>query len=479
MSGPVADDPVVPGRGQRTARMSVRSWCLLLVLCGALFLEGADVAMLNVAVPSIRTDLGISTGTAHWVISAYVLGYAGFVLLGGRSADIFGRRRVFLVALTVFVAFSGLGGFADSGWVLILARFVTGVAAGFTTPAGLSIVTTSFPEGPLRNRAVVIYGATGGAGFIFGMVAGGLLTTVGWRWVFFAPVIVGFLLLMAGRRVIRPDGPRPDGMGRFDVAGALAVTAGMVATVLALVQLGERGEVAGGSLAAAAAVILLILFVLLERRSASPLVRLAIFRQGMVAAASIVGMLYMASFFGFQFIGTLFLQDLLGWTPLETGLTFAVMGLDLIVAPLLTPALVRRFGNAKVMVAGFVSAVAAFALFLRLEADWGFADLVPSLILVGVAFALAYGPMTLAATAGVDEHEQGLASGMFNTATQFGAALGLAVVTILLASSSHSTAGPGDYRTAVVGPIVLTVLAILTIGVAGMRSRRLVRAGVG
>ncbi|HWM72823.1 MAG TPA: MFS transporter, partial [Nocardioides sp.] len=210
------------------ARMSPREWALLLVLCGALFLEGIDIAMLNVAVPSIRADLDLSTGTAHWVISAYVLGYAGFMLLGGRTADLFGRRRVFLLALAVFVLFSGLGGLADSGWVLVLARFVTGVAAGFMTPAGLSIITTSFEEGPLRDRAVVIYGATGAAGFVLGMVAGGLLTTISWRWVFFAPVLLGALLLVAGRALIRPDEVRPVPDHRFDLIGAVTLTAGMV-----------------------------------------------------------------------------------------------------------------------------------------------------------------------------------------------------------------------------------------------------------
>ncbi len=162
-------------------RMSARAWALLLVLCGALFLEGVDIAMLNVAVPEIRADLDLSLAAAQWVISAYVLGYGGFMLLGGRSADLFGRRRVFLVALGVFVAFSGIGGLAHEGWLLVLARFVTGVAAGFMTPAGLSIVTTSFPAGAMRDRAVVVYGAVGAAGFSLGMVAGGLLTSVGWR----------------------------------------------------------------------------------------------------------------------------------------------------------------------------------------------------------------------------------------------------------------------------------------------------------
>jgi MFS family permease len=178
---------------------------VLAVVCGALFLEGIDIAMLNVAVPAIATDIGLATADAHWVISAYVLAYGGFMIFGGRTADLLGRRRTFLVALAVFVAFSGLGGLADDAWVLIVARFVTGATAGFMTPAGFSLLTTSFPEGSLRDRALAIYGAIGAGGFTLGVVAGGFLTDVGWRWVFFAPVIVGAALWFAGRAVIRPD----------------------------------------------------------------------------------------------------------------------------------------------------------------------------------------------------------------------------------------------------------------------------------
>ncbi len=444
-------------------RMTPREWALLLVLCGALFLEGIDIAMLNVAVPSIRSDLGLSTGTAHWVLSAYVLGYAGFMLLGGRTADLFGRRRVFLIALSVFVLFSGLGGLADSGWMLILARFVTGVAAGFMTPAGLSIITTSFEEGPLRDRAVVIYGATGAAGFVLGMVAGGLLTTVSWRWVFFAPVLLGALLLVAGTMLIRPDAVRPVADHRFDLAGAVLVTAGMVTAVFGLVTLGEAHDVAVGMSSLLASALLLALFVRHERRSPAPLVRLGILRHAGLVRTNLAGLLYIGAFFGFQFVVTLYLQDLLGWSPLETGLTFAIMGIDLVLAPLLTPRLVRRFGNVPVMVAGFASATLAFLLFLRLDDHWNYVHMLPMLVLVGIAFALAYGPLTLAATEGVDESEQGLAGGLLYTAFQFGAALGLALVTIVLVGDRSGAPAVEDYRVALLVPTGLAVAAALAV----------------
>ncbi|MDQ4053022.1 MAG: MFS transporter [Actinomycetota bacterium] len=449
--------------------MTARAWALLLVLCGALFLEGVDIAMLNVAVPSIRSDLDLTTGTAHWVISAYVLGYGGFMLLGGRSADLFGRRRVFLVALAVFIAFSGLGGLADNGALLVLARFVTGVAAGFMTPAGLSIITTSFAEGPLRDRAVVIYGATGAGGFTLGMVAGGLLTSVSWRWVFFAPVILGSLLFVAGRVLIRPDQPHVRADHRFDLPGAVTVTAAMVAAIYGLVAFGEAHDVARGTTALGVAAALAIVFVLLEQRSPAPLVRLGILRSSLLVRTNMAGLLYMGGFFGFQFVVTLYLQDLRGWSPLETGLAFAIMGIDLILAPLLTPRLVRRWGNVPVMIAGFAAAALAFGLFLRIQDDWNYIDMLPMLILVGVAFALAYGPLTLAATEGVTEAEQGLAGGLLYTSFQFGAALGLALVTIVLVGDGSAAASLGDYRSALAVPTALAVAAALV----AFRPRRL------
>ena len=454
---------IVPTEAPRPVveRMDARAWALLLVLCGALFLEGVDIAMLNVAVPSIRSDLDLTTGTAHWVISAYVLGYGGFMLLGGRSADLFGRRRVFLLALAVFVAFSGLGGLADNGALLVLARFVTGVAAGFMTPAGLSIITTSFPEGPLRDRAVVIYGATGAGGFTLGMVAGGLLTSVSWRWVFFAPVILGALLFVAGRVLIRPDQPHVRADHRFDLPGAVTVTAAMVAAIYGLVALGEAHDVARGLTALGVAAVLAVVFVLLEQRSPAPLVRLGILRSSLLVRTNVAGLLYMAAFFGFQFVITLYLQDLRGWSPLETGLTFAIMGIDLILAPLLTPRLVQRWGNVPVMVAGFAAAALSFGLFLRIQDDWGYVDMLPMLILVGVAFALAYGPLTLAATEGVTEAEQGLAGGLLYTSFQFGAALGLALVTIVLVGDGSAPASLADYRAALAVPTALAVAAAL------------------
>jgi predicted MFS family arabinose efflux permease len=245
----------------------------------------------------------------------------------------------------------------------------------------------------------------------------------------------------------------------------------MICAILALVLLGEGRDVGTGLLALTAAVGLLVAFIAIERRAQAPLVRLGVLRQGLLAAASAAGALFMAAFFGFQLLVTLQLQDLRGWSPLATGLTFAVIGIDLVLAPILTPPLVRRFGNAAIMVAGFACAAAGYALFLRVGPDWGYLDMLASLALIGVAFTLAYGPLTLAATDGVDEAEHGLAGGVLYTAFQFGAALGLAIIAVVLGRPDGGV-GLAEYRTGHIVPTVLALAAVAIVGAAILGRRR-------
>ncbi|MER8068227.1 MFS transporter [Streptomyces sp. NPDC094034] len=451
--------------------MSTRDWGVLFVLCGAIFLEGIDVAMLNVALPSIRSELGLSTGELQWVMSAYVLGYGGFMLLGGRAADLFGRRRMFVFWLTVFLLFSGLGGFATDGWTLIVARFVTGVAAAFMTPAGLSIITTSFEEGPRRDKALLVYSGTAAGGFSIGLVVGGLLTAVDWRWVFFAPVVLSFLVLTAALALL-PRSPRPDRTGEsVDLAGSVTITAAIVLLVLGVERASHTGI--GGTLGTlAAGLVLLAVFVAVERRSASPLVRLGIFRVGPLVRANLSALLFAAGFFGFQFLVVLYLQELRGWSTLQTSFAMIVIGIDAILSPTLTPKLVARFGNARVIFGGLLLAALAYALFLPVGADWTYPMMFPSLIILGLAFALAYGPLTIAATDGVEEREQGLAGGLLYTSFQFGAALGLSAVTAVqvAATDADSPAALLDgYHAALVVPFAAALLAAL-VSAFGLRS---------
>ncbi len=459
--------------------MGTRAWALLLVLCGTIFLEGIDVAMMAVAIPSIRADLGLATGTAAWVMSGYVLGYAGFTLLGGRSADLLGRRRMLLLWLTVFLGFSGLGGLATEGWMLVLARFVTGVAAAFMTPAAMSLITTSYEEGPRRNKALLVFAGTGAGGFSFGLVAGGLLTELHWRWVFFAPVLLTVLLLFAAVRLVpRQDGPRERGRG-FDLPGAFLAASAMLLAAYAVVRL-EHG-LDGWPLTSAAAVAAALLgtgFVLVERRTADPLVRLGILRVGPVVRADLGALLFLGAFFGFQFVVTLYLQELRGWSSFQTALALIVMGCDAVLAPTLTPRLVAKWGNARVIVGGFALAVVAYALFLPVGMDWPYLVMLPTLFVSGAAFALAYGPLTIAATDGVAGEEQGLASGLLTTSTQFGAAIGISAVTAvygLASTGSGPEATLSAFRTALVVPVVMVTLGLLVSARSARAERRAAR----
>lgn len=449
---------------RRAPTSAPAAWGVLAVVTGALFLEGIDIAMLNVAVPSIATDIGLSTGSAHWVISAYVLAYAGFMILGGRVADLLGRRRVFLAALGVFILFSILGGSAQETWMLILVRFITGATAGFMTPAGFSLLTTSFAEGPPRDRALAIYGAIGASGFLLGVVAGGLLTSLGWRWVFFAPALIGAAFLIVGWRVLPRDSvgdAESKPAGRFDIGGAATLTTTMVALVYGVVTLGEDRANTLGAAALAVAAVVFVAFLLIERRVADPLIPAGVLTSGLLPFTSVVGLLFIGAFFAWQFLLTLYLQEYLGWGPLETGLTFAVMGVELLIAPVLTPKLVGRFGNVPVMMLGLLAVAVAFALTLRLDADTGFVELVPSLLLLGVAFAFIYGPLTAASVEGVEDSSHGVAGGVVFTGFQFGAALGVSAATVALVGTNQGTLGLSDYQRALIVPATAAGLAVL------------------
>jgi EmrB/QacA subfamily drug resistance transporter len=434
---------------------------MLIVLCGALFLDAMDVSMIGVALPSIREDLGLSTGSLQWVVSAYVLGYGGFLLLGGRAADLFGRRRMFLISLGVFVVASALGGFVNDGTLLIATRFVKGVSAAFTAPAGLSIITTSFAEGAARNKAISIYTATGATGFSLGLVFGGLLTEIGWRWVFFLPVPIALATLLAAIRLV----PKEDGFvrrsGSFDLAGAVSLTAAMLLLVYTVVEAPDVGWASARTLLSFAGVAaILALFVAIERRTAVPLVRLGILRSSSLVRANVGAMLLVGSWFGFQFIATLYMQQLRGWSPLETGLAIFPGGLLVaVLAPRVGP-LVMRFGIQRLVTLGFLFAAAAFALFVPIGLDSGYAAaMLPTFVLAGFGFALSYGPLNIAGTNGVAPEEQGLASGLVSTSFQVGGALVLAVTTAVNNAAAGADGSPQALLDGFQAAIVVSVIA--------------------
>jgi EmrB/QacA subfamily drug resistance transporter len=455
-------------------RLSMRAWGMLLVLCGAIFLDAMDVSMVGVALPSIREDLGLTTSSLQWVVSAYVLGYGGFLLLGGRAADLFGRRRVFLISLGVFVVASALGGLADDGSLLIATRFIKGISAGFTAPAGLSIITTSFAEGPARNKAIALYTATGATGFSLGLVFGGLMTEIGWRWVFFLPVPIALATLIAGIRLVPTDLTPVRTRRSFDLLGALTLTAGMLLLVFTVVEAPDAGWASARTMSSfAATAAILALFVAIEQRRAVPLVRLGILRSRSLVQANLGAMMLIGGWFGFQFIATLYMQQLRGWSPLETGLAIFPGGLLVaLLAPRIAP-LVMRFGTRRLITAGLASTAVGYALFLPIGLDSSYAAaMLPTMIFAGLGFALAYGPLNIAATNGVAAHEQGLASGLVSTSFQFGGALVLAVVTAVNNANTGADGSPQALLDGFQAAIVVSVIAAgLGVVVTALRGR--------
>jgi EmrB/QacA subfamily drug resistance transporter len=455
-----------------TDRLSRRAWGTLLVLCGALFLDALDVSMMGVALPSISADLDMSTSSLQWVVSAYVLGYGGFLLLGGRAADLLGRRRVFLIALGVFVVASVLGGLATDGTELIVMRFVKGVSAAFTAPAALSIITTSFAQGPARNKALSIFTATGATGFSLGLVIGGLLTEIGWRWVFFLPAPVALATLIAGIRLVPKDHPARRAAGAFDIAGAVSMTAAMLLLVFTLVEAPDAGWLSARTLGSLVAVAgLLAGFVLRERTAKAPLVRLGILRSGSLVRANLAAMSLFGGWIGFQFVVTLYLQELRGWSALETGLAIFPAGLLVALTSPRMGTLIARFGVTRLIVTGMISIAVGYVLFLPIGLDSSYLfGMLPTFLLAGVGFALAFGPLNVAGTNGVAPEEQGLAGGLLNTSFQFGGALVLAIVTAV----SNAYAGTSGTAQATLdgfqAAIVVSVIAAL-LGVVAMSWR--------
>ena len=442
-----------------------RTWALLAVLCGVLFLDGLDVSMVGMALPSIREELSLTNSQLQWVVSGYVLGYGGLLLLGGRAADLLGRRRVLIVGLSVFVVASAIGGFVNDGTLLVVTRVLKGMSAAFTAPAGLSIITTTFTEGPNRNRALAFYTATGASGFSLGLVFGGLLTELGWRWTFLLPVPFALAILLVAPRVIPRDRLIPGARRRYDVAGAVTITAAMLLLVRTVVEAPASGWGDPLIVASFAAVVaLLVTFVTIEMRVPQPLVRLGILRNGSLVRANLGMAAMFGAYVGFQFVGTLYLQTVHGWSPLETALAFLPGGaLVALGSPRIGP-LVDRYGTPRIIAAGMLAFVVGFALFLRLDGSPSYVGLMlPTMLLIGVGFALCFPAQSIQATAGVADHEQGLASGLVNTSFQLGGAIGLAIVTAVVAGDTSVDA----FRPAIAVVVGFAALGLL-VSLAGL-----------
>ncbi|MGP3633907.1 MFS transporter [Streptomyces sp. 24-1644] len=457
-------------------RWSPRLWGTLLVLCGAMFLDALDVSMVGVALPSIADDLGLGTSSLQWIVSGYILGYGGLLLLGGRAADLLGRRRVFLIALAVFAIASLLGGLVDSGPLLIASRFIKGLSAAFTAPAGLSIITTTFKEGPERNRALSIYTTCAATGFSMGLVLSGLLTQLSWRWTMLLPAPIALLALVAGLKLI-PHSDRDRTNRGYDLPGAVTGTASMLLLVFTVVQAPEVGWTSARTLLSFLAVIVLLTsFVLIEQRTANPLIRLGVLRSGNQIRAQLGAAAFFGSYVGFQFLVTQYMQSLLGWSALQTALAFLPAGVLVALSSTKIGAVVDRFGTPHLIVAGFAFLVVGYALFLRISLTPSYAVVVlPSMLLLGAACAVAFPSLNIQATNGVDDSEQGMVSGLLNTSFQVGGAIFLAVVTAAITADGGGDGSPqavlDSYRP---GLVVVTVVALagLLITLTGLRRNR-------
>ncbi|MCR1162611.1 MFS transporter [Paenarthrobacter sp. UW852] len=457
-------------------RWTRAQWLLLMVVCTVLALDGLDVSMVGVALPSIGHELNLGTDSLQWIVSAYVLGYGSLLLLGGRLADLLGRRRIFLIALTVFAAASLLGGLVDDPAILIATRFVKGLAAAFTAPTGFSIITTNFAEGRERNKALSIFTTFGASGFSLGLVVGGLMTSLSWRWTFLVSVPIAVIVVLLGMKFIPKDKPSVEDSGH-DIWGAVTLALGMLGLVYTLVSAPEQGWGSVATIAGfAVSVAVLVAFAIIERKVKHPLIRFGILKEGWVARANLSAVGLFGSYLSFQFIVTMFLQSVLGWTPLGMALALLPAGLLVATSAPFADRLIEKFGATQLILTGLTALGLGYVLFLRVGTTPNYAlDILPSVVLLGIGFALAFPSINVQATAGIRDSEQGLAAGLIQTSTQVGAALVLAVTTALVSGHGHSAGTVSaqamleQYRP---GLILSAAVAIAALLVAAAPSRR-------
>jgi EmrB/QacA subfamily drug resistance transporter len=424
-----------------------RKWFALALLCTVQFMVVLDIAVVNVALPSIQTDLGFSQENLQWVISAYALLFGGFLLLGGRAADLLGRRRVFLVGIVVFTAASLLSGFAWSEGSLIGARALQGLGAAIISPAALSILTTTFAEGPERNTALGAWGAVGAFGAVAGVLLGGVLTDLlSWQWIFYvnAPVGIGAFLLVPVLLAESRDATARS----FDLPGAALVTGGLVVLVYAITQANGYGW---GSLETvgffAAAIVLLVGFVAREARASDPLMPLQLFRLRTLVGANIAGLILGTVLFAMFLMLTLYMQQVLGYSPLRTGVSYLAVAGSAIVWSALAAQLVTRLGVKRVLIIGMAFLTAGLAYFTQVSVGGSYtADLLPGFLVIAVGMGFSFVPISIAALAGIKPSEAGLASGLINTSQQVGGALGIAALSAVATSTTTSRLADGSQR---------------------------------
>jgi EmrB/QacA subfamily drug resistance transporter len=426
-----------------------RRWIGLILLCVAQFVVVLDASIVNVALPSIGRALDFSQTNLPWVVNAYVLTFGGFLLLGGRMADLLGRRRVFMGGLVLFALASLAGGFAQSDTWLIAARAVQGLGAAILSPAALSIVTTTFRDGAERNKALGLWGAVAGSGGAAGVLLGGVLTEyVGWEWVLWVNVPIGIGAALLAPRLLGESRSEAETRS-FDVAGAVSVTSALSILVYALVDATNAGWGSTQTIGLlAVSVVLFAAFVAIERRSEAPLVPFRIFRLRTLTGANVVGLLVGASLFSMFFFISLYMQQVLGYSAIKAGLSYLPLALTIIVSAGIASQLVTRLGFKPVLLAGMAFISAGLIWFGQVSVGGSYvSDILGPSLLAAVGLGFAFVPVTIAAVAGVPGRESGLASGLINTSQQVGGALGLAVLaTIANTRTDHLMSQAGGNK---------------------------------
>jgi EmrB/QacA subfamily drug resistance transporter len=461
---------------------STNKWVVLVLICIAQFMVILDATIVNVALPSIQKDLNLSEGNLQWIVNAYTLVFGGFLLLGGRAGDLLGRKRIFLIGLVIFTVASLLDGLASSEGMLIAARSLQGLGAALVSPAALSIIATTFEEGAERARALGVWAAIAIGGSAVGLILGGVLTQYfSWPWIFFVNVPVGIVTFVLSLRLI-PESRDEEAERSYDVAGAVTVTGGLMALVYAIVDAQSAGWGSAKTLGFfALAAALLIAFVVIELRAKAPLVRLSIFRIRSLLTANVAMFLAASGIFAMFFFNTLYLQRVLGYGPLKAGLAFLPFTAGIMISAGIASQFAPRIGVRPVAAAGFLLTAAGLALLTQLPVHGSYTtDVLPALILSSLGMGAVFMPLTLIATTGLDDDDQGLASGLFNTSQQVGGALGLAVLSTIATSKTASAGGSPahalvtGFHWAFAGGAVVMVAA-LAVMVALLRKRHVAR----
>jgi MFS family permease len=441
----------------------------LLLLCAANFLDAMDVSTIGVALPAIQKELGMQATSLQWAVSAYVLGYGGFLLLGGRVADLFGHRRVFLWSLAVFAVASIAGGFVDSAPTLIAARLIKGIAAAFTAPAALALLLSVFSEGSARAKALGVFSSTGAAGFVLGMVLGGAATIISWRATLVMGAPVAILALLVAPYVLPADHKRSGPRGSFDWAGALTITPGLLLFVFGVTNAAADGWQAfatWGSLLAA--LILIALFLVVESRHRDPMVPLAMFRRAKLSHANAIAALYQGAYVGFQFIATLYYQTVIGWSAFATGFAFAIGGVCVMFLAPRFATIGQARGTTLLMTFGVgLQAISYLFWVLSVGQIDTIALVAISQLLLGVGYAMTYPSIQVAALSDIEEDKSGLASGMLFASFQIGGGI------ILAAASAVFSAAPSygwNPYIAGIGFVTILAAAITLLAAVGPRS---------